>query len=249
MTQRASRPAFQAHASLLRRCTSFTFNSGSGVVCSFSQTTSFATKHCKFITQNFKAAVTFSSQQHLSASNNITPLPSIATTAAAQRQPNMQLLRVVVFLALLLAPKCTCHASDDHHHGEGDYPHAHDNDRNPYFAPYLLPGELPDGRTKELFREEWRIIGHQLDTSDFTDKVAEVSKTIYSAYSYHGHLHSLAVSTAAPTMLDGQAGECLFSSPFDLPDRFNSCAMLQHMIVACYCAQAMPMVTICHDCL
>ncbi len=183
-------------------------------MCSFSQTTSSATKHCKFITQNCKAAtataVTFSSQQHLSASNNSTPLPSIATTAAAQRQPKMQLLRFVVFLALLLAPNCACHASDDHHHhGEGDYPHAHDNDRNPYFAPYLLPGELPEGYTKELFREEWRVIGHQLDNPDFTDKVAEVSKTIYSAYSYHGHLHSLAISTAAPTMLDGQEGEYL----------------------------------------
>ncbi|DBA88396.1 TPA: hypothetical protein ACH3X2_004890 [Trebouxia sp. C0005] len=134
------------------------------------------------------------------------PFPSTAATATAQRQPKMQLLRVVLCLALLLAPKYACHASDDPHHlGEGDFPHAHDNDRNPYFAPYLLPGELPEGRTKMLFREEWRIIGQQLDTPDFTDKVAEVSKTIYSAYSYHGHLHSFAVSTAAPTMLDGQA--------------------------------------------
>ncbi|KAA6429727.1 MAG: hypothetical protein FRX49_00160 [Trebouxia sp. A1-2] len=49
-----------------QRSTSFTFNAGSGVVCSFSQTTSSATKHCKFVTQNCKAAsptaVTFSSQ-------------------------------------------------------------------------------------------------------------------------------------------------------------------------------------------
>jgi hypothetical protein len=208
--------------SLLCRFTSFTFTSGSDVVCSFSQTTSSATKHCKVSTQNCKAAtptaVTFGSQQHLSATNNTTPLPSTAMTAAAQRQRNMQLLHVVVFLALLLAPNCTCHSSDDHHHhhGEGDYPHAHDNDRNPYFAPYLLPGELPEGRTKELFREDWRVIGYQLDSPDFTDKVAEVSKTIYSAYSHHGHLHSLAISTAAPTTLDGQAGECLLSLSFDL---------------------------------
>jgi len=138
-------------------------------------------------------------------------------TAAAQTQRNMQLLRVVVFLALLLAPNCTCHSSVElqYHHGESDSSHAHDNDRNPYFEPYLLPGELPEGRTKELFREDWRVIGHQLDTPDFTDKVAEVCKTIYSAYSYHGHLHSFAVSMAAPTMLDGQAGECLFSPSFD----------------------------------
>ena len=40
------------------------------------------------------------------------------------------------------------HPFDHHHHGN-DIP----------FAPYLLPGELPDGRRKEFLREEWRIIG------------------------------------------------------------------------------------------
>ncbi len=169
-------------------------------------------------------------------------------TAAAQTQRKMQLLHVVVLLALLLAPNCTCHSSVElqYHQGESESSHAHDNDRNPYFEPYLLPGELPDGRTKELFREDWRVIGHQLDTPDFTDKVAEVCKTIYSAYSYHGNLHSLAVSMAAPTMLDGQAGDCSLSSSFDLPDWMHSSAMLQHLLVAYYCAQAMPTHR-CHD--
>ena len=125
-----------------------------------------------------------------------------------QRQRRLQLQPcAVLILALILVPPYTCTDIDEGDSRiEGGSLHYHDQDRNLYFAPYLLQGELPDGATKELFREDWRIIGYQLDTPEFTDKVAEVSKTIYSAYSFHGELHSLQTSEAAPTTLDGQAG-------------------------------------------
>ena len=116
-------------------------------------------------------------------------------TASAVKQPSWYWRRcIVTFLTLFWAPSCAI--------GQLSL-----QDKKTHFAPYLLPGELPDGQHKLLFREDWRIIGYHLDTLDFTDKVAEVSKTIYSAYSYHGHLHSLTASDAAPTMLDGRAGK------------------------------------------
>lgn len=96
-----------------------------------------------------------------------------------------------------------------HGHGPPDHdhrpPHGHHHGSNPPFAPYLLPGELPDGRQKEFFREEWRVIGADLDTPEVADKLAEISETIYLSYSFLGRLHSVSASIAAPTRLDGKA--------------------------------------------
>lgn len=80
---------------------------------------------------------------------------------------------------------------------------------NPYFAPYLAPGELPDGTLMPLFQEIWRVMGSQLMTTNFTAKVDQVSKTIFAAYSYHGQAMALVVSKAAPTQLDGHPGTYL----------------------------------------
>ncbi len=77
---------------------------------------------------------------------------------------------------------------------------------NPYFAPYLRPGELPDGAVMPLFQEVWRIIGYQLTVPNFTAKVDQVSETIFAAYSFHGQATGSMASTAALTQLDGQLG-------------------------------------------
>ncbi len=78
---------------------------------------------------------------------------------------------------------------------------------NPYFAPYLQAGELPDSAVMPLFQEVWRIIGNDLDTTNFAAKVDQVSETIFAAYSYQGKATGSRVSDAAPTYVDGQLGE------------------------------------------
>lgn len=77
---------------------------------------------------------------------------------------------------------------------------------NPYFAAYLLPGELADGSLMPLFQEVWRVMGYQLTASNFTTKVSQVSQDIFAAYSYHGEATGLTVSAAAPTYVDDQPG-------------------------------------------
>jgi len=78
---------------------------------------------------------------------------------------------------------------------------------NPYFAPYLQAGELPDSAVMPLFQEVWRIIGNDLNATNFTAKVDQVSETIFAAYSYQGKATGSRVSDAAPTYVDGQLGE------------------------------------------
>ncbi|KAL0053929.1 hypothetical protein WJX82_001314 [Trebouxia sp. C0006] len=75
---------------------------------------------------------------------------------------------------------------------------------NPYFAPYLQAGELPDGAVVPLFQEVWRIVGNDLNTTNFTAKVDQVSETIFAAYSYQGKATGSKVSEAATTYVDGE---------------------------------------------
>ena len=141
------------------------------------------------------------------------------------------MLRVLCVILAVTSLHSTCaqpdlpgpeHASESepphhtHHTEDGsvDYgPHGwpthggHPQGSNPAFAPYLLPGEIPDGALKELFQEDWRVIGSGLDVPDFHHKIAQVAKTIYSAFSYHGHVLRVVASEAAPTTLDGRKGE------------------------------------------
>ena len=77
---------------------------------------------------------------------------------------------------------------------------------NPYFAPYLASGELPNGTLLPLYRGTWRITGNSLDESNFTAVVSTLAETIFSAYAFHGQLDVLQPSEPAPTVLDGQPG-------------------------------------------
>lgn len=78
---------------------------------------------------------------------------------------------------------------------------------NPYIAPYLQAGELPDGAVMPLFHEVWRIVGNDLNTANFTAKVDQVAETIFAAYSYQGKATGSKVSEAATTYVDGQPGK------------------------------------------
>jgi len=79
---------------------------------------------------------------------------------------------------------------------------------NPYLAPYLLQeGELPDGAVMPRFHEIWRIVGNDLNATNFTAKVDYVSETIFAAYSYQGKATGSRVSYAAATHVDGQLRE------------------------------------------
>lgn len=75
---------------------------------------------------------------------------------------------------------------------------------NPFFAPYLQAGELPDGTVMPLFQEVWRIVGNDLNATNFTAKVDQVAETIFAAYSYQGKATGFRVSDAAPIHVDGQ---------------------------------------------
>lgn len=86
---------------------------------------------------------------------------------------------------------------------------------NPYFAPYLMPGELPNGTLLPLYRGTWRITGYNLDESSFTAVVSNLAQTIFSAYAFHGQLDELQPSEPAPTVLDGQPG-MHYKSTFEL---------------------------------
>ena len=77
---------------------------------------------------------------------------------------------------------------------------------NPHFAPYLKPGELPDGAVMPLFHEIWTVIGGGLTNPNFTAQVNLVAPSIFSQYSYHGLATSTAVAIGAPTYLDGKLG-------------------------------------------
>jgi hypothetical protein len=80
---------------------------------------------------------------------------------------------------------------------------------NPYFAPYLQAGELPDGTVMPRFQEIWRIVGNELNATNFTVKVDQVSGTVFAAYSYQENAtaESSRVSYAAATHAHGQLGE------------------------------------------
>ena len=80
---------------------------------------------------------------------------------------------------------------------------------NPFFASYLQAGELPDGTVMPLFQEVWRIVGNDLNATNFTAKVDQVAETIFAAYSYQGKATGFRVSDAAPTHFDGQLGELI----------------------------------------
>ena len=83
---------------------------------------------------------------------------------------------------------------------------------NPYFAPYLKPGELPDDARMPLFQEVWRIIGYRMNEPNVTARVKRVAEGIFAAYSYHGQVTMSIVSMPAPTHLDGHLGASLLSS-------------------------------------
>ena len=99
---------------------------------------------------------------------------------------------------------------------------------NPYFAPYLQAGDLPDGVVMPLFQEVWRIVGNDLNTTNFTVKVDQVSETIFAAYSYQGKATGSRVSDAAPTYVDGQLGELfvgtvILTKTFLSPSSMDAC--------------------------
>ena len=80
---------------------------------------------------------------------------------------------------------------------------------NPYFAPYLEPGELPDGATLPLFHEIWTVMGSGLTSLNFTTQVDLVSTGIFSQYSFQGNATGLDIALAAPTYLDDKLGRLM----------------------------------------
>ena len=75
----------------------------------------------------------------------------------------------------------------------------------PYLAPYLKPGEIPDGVTIPLFHEVWTIMGSGLTTPNFTAQVDIVATQIFSEH-FPTRATGSSVGVAAPTLLDGHAG-------------------------------------------
>ncbi len=102
---------------------------------------------------------------------------------------------------------------------------------NPYFAPYLQAGELPDGAVVPLFQEVWRIVGNDLNTTNFTAKVDQVSETIFAAYSYQGKATGSKVSEAATTYVDGERGK-LFVCTVILCST-DGCKYMPHVVGSC----------------
>lgn len=74
---------------------------------------------------------------------------------------------------------------------------------NPQFAPYLKPGELPDGATLPLMHEIWTIMGVDLNSSSFRNEVDKI------AYNFWNHTEAtgIDVGQAVPTLLDGELGK------------------------------------------
>lgn len=73
----------------------------------------------------------------------------------------------------------------------------------PYFAPYLKPGEIPDGVTIPLFHEVWTIMGSDLTNPNFTAQVNIAATQIFSEH-FPTRAVGSSVGVAAPTYLDGQ---------------------------------------------
>ena len=71
-----------------------------------------------------------------------------------------------------------------------------------YFAPYLKPGELPDGAVLPLMHETWTIMGSDTNTSSFATEIDTI------AYNFWPHTQAagIEVGKAAPTYLDGKLG-------------------------------------------
>ena len=78
---------------------------------------------------------------------------------------------------------------------------------SPYFGPYLLPEQLPDGALLPLCHATWRIAGSQLAQDNFTAAVQNLTHTMLASYSFHGEIGAIQPSQPAPTTLDGQRGE------------------------------------------
>lgn len=76
----------------------------------------------------------------------------------------------------------------------------------PYFAPYLKPGEIPDGVTIPLFHEVWTIMGSDLTNPNFTAQVDIVATQIFSEH-FPTRATGSYVGVAAPTYLDGHPGK------------------------------------------
>ena len=74
---------------------------------------------------------------------------------------------------------------------------------NVYFAPYLLPGELPNGSTMPLMHEIWTIMGVDLNSSSFRNEVDTVA---YDFWNYT-EATGIDVGQAVPTLLDGELGK------------------------------------------
>ena len=81
---------------------------------------------------------------------------------------------------------------------------------NPYFAPYLKPGEIPDGATIPLFHEVWTIMGSDLTDPNFTAQVDLAATQIFSSH-FPTKATGSSAGVAAPTYLDGLPGKA-FSS-------------------------------------
>ncbi len=72
---------------------------------------------------------------------------------------------------------------------------------------YLQAGELLDGAVMPLFQEVWRIVGNDLNTTNFNAKVDQVAEFFFAAYSYQGKATGSKVSEAATTYVDGEHGK------------------------------------------
>ena len=74
---------------------------------------------------------------------------------------------------------------------------------NPQFAPYLKPGELPNGATLPLMHEIWTIMGVDLNSSSFRNEVDTI------AYNFWNHTEATGIDAgqAVPTLLDGEPGK------------------------------------------
>ena len=72
-----------------------------------------------------------------------------------------------------------------------------------YFAPYLKPGELPDGALLPLMHEVWTIMGADTTSSSFA---AEVDTIAYNFWP-HTQATGIEIGKAAPTYLDGKLGK------------------------------------------
>ena len=74
-----------------------------------------------------------------------------------------------------------------------------------YFAPYLKPGELPNGTLLPLMREVWTIMGADTNSTSFA---AEVDTIAYNFWP-HTQAAGIDIGKAAPTYLDGKLGKTI----------------------------------------